>query len=335
MGIADMGTRAKKLLRFLIRIVVATLLLTWVFSQVNLREFFQTVKAARWHYLAAVWLFTVVFFWLRSLTLQIALNKQGCTVRMTTLFGASAVTALYAMILPEIVSTGVKWFILKKDTGKGTNVLSSMLYNQLSVIVTMTLFGLAALALTNPSSILLAGTPNSWLLPVVCVLSLAGTIVVSILALNKHSGHAVIRALKLTARPLPHAVRAKVEQILDQIALFQTAGPRFHLAIAAINVIACIAGFFIYLASARAANISVPLVTIVCLCAAVFLLGRLPISIANLGVREVTLVGILSVYGVEKTSALLMSMVLFSSLIFMAAVGAAFQISWAAKSHQT
>ncbi|UCG49145.1 MAG: flippase-like domain-containing protein [Phycisphaerales bacterium] len=336
MGIADMGTHAKKLVRLVVRIAVATLLLTWVFSQVNIREFFQTVKAARWQYLAAVWLSTVAFFWLRSLTLQIALKKQGCKVRMTTLFGATAVTALYAMILPEIVSTGVKWFILKKDTGKGTNVLSSMLYNQLSIIVTMILFGLAALAVTNPSSILLDETPNRWLLPVVCGLSLAATVVFSILVLNKRSGGAVIKALKILARPLPHTVRAKVEQILEQIALFQTAGPRFHLAVAAINVTACIVGcFFIYLASAKAAGISVPVVTLVWLCAAVFLLGRLPISVANLGVREVTLVGILSLYGVEKTSALLMSMVLFSSLIFMAAVGAAFQICWVAKANKT
>ena len=53
---------------------------------------------------------------------------------------------------------------------------------------------------------------------------------------------------------------------------------------------------------------------------------------ANLGVREVTLVGILGIYGVEKSEAFLMSMIIFSSLVFMAVIGAIYQISWALSS---
>ena len=71
-----------------------------------------------------------------------------------------------------------------------------------------------------------------------------------------------------------------------------------------------------------------PVGTLIWLCAAVFVLGRLPISVANLGVREMTQTGLLSIYGVEKASALLMSMILFSSLIFMEVIGAAFQLAW-------
>jgi hypothetical protein len=50
--------------------------------------------------------------------------------------------------------------------------------------------------------------------------------------------------------------------------------------------------------------------------------------VANLGVREATLVGFLAVYGVEKSAAMLMSMILFSTLVFMAIIGAAYQLAW-------
>jgi hypothetical protein len=64
------------------------------------------------------------------------------------------------------------------------------------------------------------------------------------------------------------------------------------------------------------------------LCAVIYVLGRIPISVANLGVREVTLVGLLALYGVEKPQALLMSMILFSAVIFMAVIGAIYQLFW-------
>ncbi|NOR67274.1 MAG: hypothetical protein GQ528_07955 [Woeseiaceae bacterium] len=66
----------------------------------------------------------------------------------------------------------------------------------------------------------------------------------------------------------------------------------------------------------------------------IYVLGRLPISIANLGVREVTLVGLLAVYGVEKPAALLMSMILFSALVFMAGIGSMFQLYWSIASRK-
>ena len=58
----------------------------------------------------------------------------------------------------------------------------------------------------------------------------------------------------------------------------------------------------------------------------------MPISVANLGVREVTLIGLLGIYGVEKSQALLMSMILFSALVFMAIIGAMYQMYWAVSS---
>jgi hypothetical protein len=97
-----------------------------------------------------------------------------------------------------------------------------------------------------------------------------------------------------------------------------------------ITIIAIIlGGVCAYIFSARGANITAPLGVLVWLCAIVSFLGRLPISIANLGVREATLVGFLALYGVETSPALLMSMILFSSAIFMAVIGAIYQLYWA------
>jgi hypothetical protein len=89
-----------------------------------------------------------------------------------------------------------------------------------------------------------------------------------------------------------------------------------------------VGGVVTYILAARTAHVIAPLSVFVWLCAAIYVLGRLPISVANLGVREATLVGFLAVYGVEKPAAMLMSMILFSALVFMAIIGAVYQLSW-------
>lgn len=133
--------------------------------------------------------------------------------------------------------------------------------------------------------------------------------------------------------PLPAKARQKGHTFIDHIAVFQTVGAWFHIKMAFITIIAnIIGGGFLYVLSAWAANISASLALLICMCAVVYVLGRVPISVANLGVREVTLVGFLGIYGVEKSSALLMSMILFSAVIFMAVIGAIYQIYWAVSS---
>lgn len=272
----------------------------------------------------------MIFFWINSIKLRLILKKQGCDADIATIFGASAVASFYGMIVPGVLSTVAKWYILRKDTGKGSAVLSSMLYNQLSIMSVCTVCGLIALMITNPASLLQDNAKSQWLLPVVCGILVVAIILVSLLLLSSRTGGRITKALMLLLRPFPTKISQKAQETLRRIASFQTAGVPFHLTITSITIIAGLGvGVLIYILAARAANVYAPLGVLVWLWAIIYLLGRLPISVANLGVREVTLVGFLTVYGVEKPAALLMSMILFSTSVFMAIIGAMYQLSWA------
>ena len=332
-----MTTTTKKLAKFLIRILITTALLIWVFNKTGFEQFLQTVKSARWQFLIAVWLCAIILFWIRSIKMRIILKKQSCLISTHTIFGATAATSLYSLILPGILSTGVKWYILQKGTGKSSNVLCSMIYNQWLIMTIMMIFGLAALMFTNPALLSISNTTNQQLFPVVCGILLLAIIVVSLLLLNSRTGAKITKGIAVLLRPFPAKIRLKGLQMLEQIATFQTAGAGFHLGIAAASIIdTLIGGVIIYILSARAANVTAPIGTFVWLCAVIYILGRIPVSIANLGVREATLVVMLAPYGVEEPRALLLSMILFSALIFMAVIGAGYQIFWtltAKKSH--
>jgi uncharacterized membrane protein YbhN (UPF0104 family) len=324
-----MTATTKQLAKLLIRILITTTLLIWVFRKTDFEQFLQTVKSARWQFLIAVWLFTVILFWIRSIKMRLILKKQDCLISTTTIFGATVVTCLYSLILPGILSTGVKWYILKKGTGKSSNVLCSMMYNQWLIMTIMTVFGLAALMFTNPASLSISNTTYQRLFPAVCGILMVAIVAVSLLLLNNRTGAKITKGIAALLRALPAKIRQKGLEMLDQIATFQTVGTGFHLGIAAASILdTLIGGTIVYILSARAANVTAPIGTFVWLCAMIYLLGRIPVSIANLGVREVMLVVLLAPYGVEEPQALLMSMILFSSLIFVAIIGALCQLFW-------
>jgi hypothetical protein len=197
-------------------------------------------------------------------------------------------------------------------------------------MVVMMVFGLAALMITNPASLSMSNAENQWLLPAICGILLTAIIVISLLLLNSRTGGKIINGIGFMLRPLPAKISQKGREILDQIATFQAAGAGFHLRIASITIIdTLIAGVIAYILAAHAANITAPVGVFVWLWAVIYVLGRVPISVANLGVREVILVGLLTIYGVDKSQALLMSMILFSALVVMAIIGAIYQIFWA------
>ncbi len=324
-----MSDVARKIARLVLRLAVTAALLYVAARQVDFGQFRDAVHTTVWRYVFATWLLTALFSLVQSVSLRAILRRQNCHVRLNTLFGASAITALYSLVLPGVLSTGVKWYVLKRDTGRGSQVFSSMVYNQMTLFVTMTVMGLIAVLVRSP---LPPGSSQQMnqALPVVAVALLVLILLSCALLLNPRTGRLAIRTFDWLLKPWPRKVRLKGHDVFEQIATFQTAGAGFHLKIAAINAfdagVICVLS---YVAAARAAGIQVPLGLFICLCASVYVLSKLPVTLANLGFREVTLVGLLAGHGVPQSAALLMSMILFSSLIFMAALGVVYQLAWA------
>lgn len=310
-----------KILQFLMRLLITAVLLWLVLGRIDFQQVGQAIKNARWQFLIATWALAVLSLWVRAIRMHFILKRQDCNVRSIKVFGASAVTTLYSMMIPGLLSTGVKWYILRQHTGKGSNVLSSMAYNQATEIVVKLLLGLVAVIVTNPG-----GQPQ---LPIICTIVTAGIIIGCVLLLNKWTGVKINELIVYALRPFPKMIQTRTGKILEQIKIFQTTGWGFHLEMAAISLLASLISVVIYICAAKAAGISVPAATLVWQSSAVYILGRLPISVANLGVREFTLIKFLALYDVEAPAVLLMSMIIFSNIILVAFIGAIYQLLWA------
>ena len=151
--------------------------------------------------------------------------------------------------------------------------------------------------------------------------------------LHRRTGGIFLKALQFLLKPFPDKMRQKCQEILEQITVFQTIGWRFHLTIASIAISGTlIEGVIRYMFAAKGANIDAPVGIFIWIWAIIYLVGRLPVSFANLGIREAVLVFVLPIYGAETSQALLMSMIILSGLVIMAAIGGIYQLSWALQS---
>jgi len=322
-----MTDTSKKLLKLSFRILGTTALLIWVISKIDLSQLGPVIQMAKWRYFFISLGLTLTGFWLRSMKMRLILKKQHCYLNTAKIFAASAVTVLYNFIMPGFISSGIKWYIIRSHTGKGHKVLSSMIYNQATDIVTIFTLGLIALMITNPGN-----HPN---LPAVCAILIIAAVISSILLLSQTFGARVTKFLQYALKPFPAIIQKKGGEVIEQISLFQKVRWLFHFKMLGYNIIRIAVRSCAYFFAAKAANINVGFVTAVWLFVLVFLLGRLPISVGNLGVREATLVQALAIYGVDASNALLMSMVIFSALILMAVIGAMYQLFWTAGAKKT
>ncbi|MCF7973085.1 MAG: flippase-like domain-containing protein [Phycisphaerae bacterium] len=319
----------KKWFKLFLRLSVTAAGLIAVFCLVDLRELKNAVMQADWRFLVLTWFFNAGLFWCRSYRFQLIIKKLACFVSVNTLFAASAMMALYGMIMPGMLSLAAKWYVIKRATGKGGEVVSAMVYNQVSIMVAMVAFGLLALAVNNPlSQLSLTQAQAGWL-------SFGGIMMFVVIMgmfailLSQRVGSRVDWLMQRWMRRLPEWVRAKADRVMIQMQVFRTLGQGFHLYILGLGfVTSALGGGVMFMLAARATHIDVPFMAFVWMHALIYILGRIPVSISNCGVREFVLMGLLGVYGVDRSVALLMSMIVFSAHIFMAFIGALYQVSW-------
>lgn len=311
--------RKRRVLKLLLRLLITMVLLWVVIKKIDLAELRRTAVQVKIRYLILVMVLYAFSFWVRSFRFSLILRILNCSVKTLKIFFVSSITMLYGLALPGLVSTSIKWYILKEHTGKASNVLSCMAYNQISELIIKILIGLIAVILANPS------TGDT--LPFVCGGIALIILFFCILILNKVTGTWINRMFKDIFHPCPPSLRKNIHKILGQIEMFQTAGWGFHLKMVMISIFASLIGIFIFIYAAKAASINVPPVALAWQCSVIFVLSRLPISIANLGIREIALIEFLGIYGVAKPDAFLMSMVIFTGVLFIATIGIICQLA--------
>lgn len=255
-----------------------------------------------------------------SLQLWLILRQSGLSVSVFRVFLANTLAALYALFLPgNIASAGVKWLDLSAATGKKAAVFNGLVYNRLVMTLLTLLIGGAALAVSDPLAL-------ESLTYVLGLLMVAMTVLFVFLYHPRYGEH-LQTLLRRLAKFLPSKIASYAISLLDAMRRYQRFSRRDHLRVFTWALVTVAIRTMVLYFAMRALGLDVSPVHVLWISAFLVFTAALPLTIANLGVREGLLVVALTPFGVAPATAVAVGLLLFANQLIAALIGAVYQLA--------
>jgi uncharacterized membrane protein YbhN (UPF0104 family) len=286
-----MGKTSRKLLFFTLKLLVSGTLLYIVLRKAGAEDVLSLL--ARIHpllFMAAVLLYVLALF-IGSVRWQMLLPDRFPLRRLFPLY---LLGSFFSTFLPGLVGgDAVKIYYLYKETGKGSLALSSVFMDRYVGFTSLMLLGLAAYPLGFKY---IRGSWIEWLLPLMVILFVLGSLVVFGLRLGKSIG--IVGKL----HEYFHEYRRKYGVIGKALLL--------SFALQLLSVLG------IYLL-AIGLGVRIPFTSLLLFVPIITVVAAIPVSLSGIGLREASAVLLLGTVGVEPDSATAISLAWF----LMAATG--------------
>lgn len=248
-----------------------------------------------------------------ALQMRLILVSQGVAFSVWQVAGINVIASFYGLFLPGSLAGGlIRWHHFSRPEGKRGPVLAAMMFSRGVEIVTMLGFGVVFWSLSATE-----GSPA----PVILILAFAlMALVSSILFLVSRAQHALLAAT-LPRLPLPRRLRDGLFEVSACLAEFGRHGRRLHFRFISLCIVRNAFAVAAFVCFARAVGISANFADLGWVRSAIDLLLILPISIAGVGVRDASLVALLSPLGVSSSMALAFSFSLLGVTLLIAIIG--------------
>ena len=255
----------------------------------------------------------------RAWIAHLAAGASGIGLGPWALLRVNLVARFYTLVLPRGAAAAVRW---KHYTERGPAMAASALLLFETLVSMATLFGTAAVALLlvpERGDIARVLLPVSW----ACF---AVSMVMLLPFVHAPSARA---AGRVNARLLGRSPRlaALAERFTTAVAEYQ----RIPMATIAGIVAVSLFGYALFVVSAwvllEAMSLPVGLAAIAWIRSVTLLLALVPVSVAGLGVREVSFIAFLGEYGVTSGQAFAFSMATFAIQLLLGAIGAGLELS--------
>ena len=295
------------------QIAVSLGLLTYLVRTVPMRDVLASLLSARPAWLVVSFALVGATNLLAALQMRSILAAQGMSFSVRQVAGINLITDFYGLFLPSYLAGGViRWHHFSKPEGKRAQALAAMIFSREVELVTTLGYGLVFYYLAN-SSVSAAS--------VIATLVVALTAAVLIVLLSVGSTpHAILRSA-LTRLPIPRHLSVRILKVSTCLVEFGRHHRGHHLWFLALCIVRNALGVASFICFAHALLIPAAAIDLGWIRAALDLLLILPISIAGLGVRDVSLVAMLNHFGVAPTAALAFSFVLLARTLFVALLG--------------
>lgn len=312
---------SKRLLR-IFKLAATVVLLGLLIRLAGAREIFAAFAGIAWLWAVAMLITGLLQKLTVSVQLWAILSRAGLTVSVFRVFLANALATLYTLLLPgNIASAGVKWIDLSAATGKKAAVFNGLIYHRLLMSLLTLVLGSVAVAVSNPLN-------NDSLSFIAAALVL---MLISLLVLLYHPrlGPWLESLARRMAGRLPTRVTGYVTPVIDAMRRFHGFSARNHLEVFAWAVVSVLLRIQMLWFAMLAMGLHISPVHILWISAVLLFTAALPLTVANLGIREGFLVLALAPFGVSSSTAVALGLLIFANQIVFAVVGGAYQLALA------
>ena len=279
----------------LVQLAVSIGILVWIYTRVPLDEVIGTVRSADARWLATGTALVLLLQVLVVVRWRLLVRGSGSATAFATLVGIQFSSVFYKLFIPGgmIASIGVRFYKLQELGGSRAAALSSVVVDRLFATLGLAAVGTLAWIVDAPPAPPVVGwVIAGWLA------AMLGLLVVVL-----HEGSTRVAHRLSTSRRFS-VVTARVLRLSEAFALYRNLSTRDVLSLSFHTLLPHLAGFLAYWALARAVGVDISPLAWAWLRAAITLVTSQPVSIAGVGVRDVTVVWLLAFHGVEQGPAL-------------------------------
>lgn len=302
---------------WLLRLAFAVFLLALLFSQVDFGGALHILSRIDTQLLipAFILFIAVRFIWayLRSLCLR----PLHLNFTVLQLFKIILIATFYSVILPGGIVTGsaAAWYKLSKPEHKNVEAGALLVFIRLIEMLTLLAIGLIGVWF-DPHL-------NSLYFRAVVGVMFLGVVVLILPFVSPKASQAFERRFAPVFHRLPASrrVREKSRRGWRTLTAFQALGKGTIAVTLGLSVFSHLIGVLVFVLLAQAVDIRLSVFAIGWLRTLLSIIQMMPVSIAGLGVREISLVMLLGDYGIPKAQALSWSLAVFGLTAVVAAAG--------------
>ena len=313
MNLRFLGSKPARLALTLVVLAILAYVVDWK----ELRDVFRQVD---WHWLVPLYLLLAVSRLAEAFQLRLVIGSFNRATTLARVFLANALATFYGFFVPgELLATVPKWLVLSREPGSRSDILNSIVYNRIALLIPPIVIGSIALGIVNP----FADRVPAWLLVLPGFVLIAGTLLI----FRQQTGVPLLRLADRLATRFPARVSEKLTVFTASFRRFFDLRFSDHLmsySLSTLSAIIRIAGFVF---AAHVLLIVAPPHAFAFAYSLLVVLGLFPLTFGNVGVREGILISVLAIYGVTATQAVLLGMVIFGEYVLFAVIGAIYQIS--------
>ncbi len=251
---------------------------------------------------------------LQAWQLSVGIRHQKTPINIRKTFEINLICQFYGLFLPSmVVGAGVRWYKLYKHTGKRAETFSAILFIRFINTFLMLIIGTCAVLIENPFGL----QRFFWI--GIFIIGAMGVCYIGLF--NNRITDKMEYYIKHMPVWIPDKLREGFREFFLCVFHFKHLAGKQAIKLFTVPVGIIIFSIFTFFFVAKSIHQCIPIISLIWIVSIVYIIHLIPISISGLGLREGALVLILPNYGINESSALALSLIIFAINLLFGLIG--------------